>query len=109
MGILSTTLVYFAVFFIGYVIGLNRAVNAVMNLTKKNIGDLIPVYIASFEEGSYYLYDKNSAKFICQGKTLDEVAIALNNAKKIFAIVATSTNDDLKLQWFINGKFKEFQ
>lgn len=96
-------------FFMGYRNGYDKAAKKALMLEASDISNIIPVYIAEYEEGSYYLYDKNTSHFICQGKTLEEVGKALNNAKKYFAIVAMQKGSDIELQWYIKGKFSEIQ
>lgn len=100
---------YFIVFFAGYLYGLNKLANAVVNVAKNNmLGKIIPMYIAEYEEGNYYLYDKDTSLFVCQGKTLADLATALNNAKKFFAVVALPRGDSFELQWFVKGRFSNF-
>jgi len=44
---------------------------------------IVPTLIVEIQEGVLYLYDKKSKNFVCQGKTLDEVANLLENYNKI--------------------------
>lgn len=108
MGTFLTVASYFLVFFMGYLYGLNRLANAVVSVAKTNMGKIIPIYVAEYEQGNYYLYDKDTSVFICQGKTLDDVATALNNAKKFFAVVALPKGNTFELQWFVKGRFANF-
>jgi hypothetical protein len=96
------------VFFAGYMYGIRRIGNSAIQSFQKNASKLIPMFYIEVEENNYYVYDKETSNFICQGKTMDDVANALNNAKKTFAIVATPIGNDFQLQWFVNGKFKQF-
>ena len=43
----------------------------------------IPLLTVEIQEGVLYLYDKKSKIFVCQGRTLDEVANLLEQYKKI--------------------------
>lgn len=57
------------------------------------------------ENNHYYLYDRNTNKFYCQGSTLEEVAIALNKDKKInHALVVETQGNNQKFWVFKDGK-----
>lgn len=96
-------LVLLAVFVAGYVFGMSRARGIyVMQQSKKTT---IPVCIAEYQKGNYYLYDRDTNKFMCQAKTLEGLADELSRYKNItLAYVYVLGEGENKSFWIINGK-----
>lgn len=66
-----------------------------------------PFCIAEYEDGNYYLYDKESQAFLCQSITMAGLAEELSNNRKInIAFVLYPTGISNLMFWFIRGKVK---
>jgi hypothetical protein len=68
----------------------------------------IPVCIAECVENNYYLYEKDTDRFLCQAPSLAELPKSLFENKKInLALVMFPTETDADNFWIINGKIKK--
>ena len=87
---------YILIFLLGWTIGVKFYMYRLEKDVKKYAKDngivikevdgkpsIVPTLIVEIQEGVLYLYDKKSKNFVCQGKTLDEVANLLENYNKI--------------------------
>jgi len=72
----------------------NEQVHQIYNLEVERINDML------------YLFDKNNRDFVCQGKSVEELAKLAKEYKNI--IVATVIHDD-KVFMFVNGASKEYK
>jgi len=94
----------------GYYLGIRSALTAELT---KNLDQFIkrkssfPFCIAEYEDGNYYLYDKESQAFLCQSSTMAGLAEELSNNRKInIAFVLYPTGISNLMFWFIRGKVK---
>lgn len=98
------------VFGTGYYLGVRAAVGAeISKYISKYVKDQVvfPFCIAEFEAGNYYLYDKNTQAFLCQANTMEQLAVELNDTKKIgVAYVMLPEGNNQNLFWFVRGKVK---
>jgi hypothetical protein len=87
---------YVLVFLLGWTIGVKfymyRLEKDLKKYAKTNGIDLesieykpsgVPLLTVEIQEGVLYLYDKKTKVFVCQGRTLDEVAALLEQYNKI--------------------------
>lgn len=73
------------------------AKNKLNNYTPES---LAPVMTAHEENGTFYLYNKETGEFVAQAATFDGLALEALKNKVTFAYVIT---DDATF-WFINGR-----
>lgn len=108
MSTFTITSLLFISFVIGYFIGVRNATKVIANLIKNGMmdKDLVPFCVAEYEQGNFYLYEKDTNCFLCQGKTLDDVAFKLSTSKKkiTLAFVFLNMNGKNESFWIINGK-----
>jgi len=90
--------------FLGFVLGANLTLKAV-NRTRKKIAynNFLPLCFAEYLEGNYYLYSEKS-KFLCQSPTIDGLAKALSEIKKINIAFVVTNDGDHEMFWFAGGK-----
>lgn len=62
-----------------------------------------PLCITELDGNQLYLYDKKTKAFYCQAQTLEELALSLNQQRKID--VAFVQHNDERF-WFVNGKIE---
>lgn len=122
MNLLEFVLVLLLGMLIGHLIAIYQFQKAIRQLTE-NLGlnldtELINLHnklneslkeIFTLEteqiEGTFYLYDRESKDFICQGKTIDELA---ELAKRYKNIEYASVLHEGIVYTFMDGKAKEF-
>jgi hypothetical protein len=109
---LSLILVSALSFFIGHHLGVAK-IKAI--LTSRAFEEIrakamIPVCIAECVEQTYYLYEKDTDKFMCQASSFEELPKSLFDNKKInLALVMFPTSTDYENFWIINGKIKKLE
>lgn len=75
-----------------------------MDLEESLLDKIFKTCYVEQEGESYYLYDSNSSKFLCQGKDYDQLAKCLYNEHDIqVALVKKSEKEHL---WFDHGTIK---
>ena len=107
MTLIQLILVLIGVFAVGYYTGMRHAAKVIGKMLQNGMKDktLIPICVAEYQQGNFYLYDKETNKFMCQGKTLDDVARELSIYKKItLAFVFLCEDGKDQSFWIINGK-----
>jgi hypothetical protein len=71
---------------------------------------MIPVCVAECVEKNYYLYEKDTDKFMCQAPSLEELPKSLFDTKKInLALVLFPSEANNEHFWIINGKIKKLE
>lgn len=77
-----------------------EAFNDIMSKTRQHLIE-IPILVTECHENVILLYSKESNKFLCQGKTLEDVAHNLWSHKKV-PVAIVEHNDSML--WFIDGE-----
>lgn len=96
------------VYTVAYLHGTSNNIRVIKKLLEQSLTTtLFPVYLVEYEQGNYYLYDKETMKFVCQGTNLDEIASNLLADKKIgLAGAVQLIEDNLNVFWIVNGKIR---
>lgn len=105
---------YFLVLIIGFIIGfmmgetllafrISKVVNKKLLTTKISEPEIYQLYIET-EQGILYLWDSQKSEFVCQAKTVDELAkLALEYKNIQYAAVLHGEQNFM----FVNGTVKE--
>lgn len=99
-------------FFFGYQLGISKIKVMIADKVFEEIRAkaIIPVCVAECVEQNYYLYEKDTDKFMCQASSLEELPKSLFDTKKInLALVMFPTETNNESFWIINGKIKKLE
>jgi hypothetical protein len=110
MGIIINTLIALVIFNLGYFFGRQSVKYMLVDRVFREIQEkaAIPVCVAECVEKNYYLFEKDTDKFLCQAPSLDELPQSLFESKKIkLALVLFPTETHNENFWIINGKIKK--
>jgi hypothetical protein len=109
---LTLILVSAVCFFFGYQLGVAKIKLILADKAFKEIQDksMIPVCVVDCVEQTYYLYEKDTDKFMCQAPSLEELPKSLFDNKKInLALMMFPTETNNESYWIINGKVKKLE
>lgn len=109
---LTLVLVSALSFFFGYYLGIAKikAILASRAFQEIRAKAMIPVCVAEYVEHTYYLYEKDTDKFMCQAPSFEELPKSLFDNKKInLALVLFPTATNNENYWIINGKIKKLE
>lgn len=119
-------LLYAVIFFVGIIVGFRSGIshvrmqlaelivklekdpdafNDIVTKIKQRVIE-IPILVTECHENVILLYNKGTNKFLCQGKTLEDVAHNLWSHEKVS--VAIVEHDD-KMLWFVDGEVQTEQ
>ena len=109
---LTLVLVSAVCFFFGYQLGIAKIKLMLADKVFEEIRAkaMIPICVAECVGQNYYLYEKDTDKFMCQSASLEELPKNLFDNKKInLALVMFPKGTNSENYWIINGKIKKIE
>jgi hypothetical protein len=109
---LTLVLVAALFFFFGYQLGVFKVKTIIASRVFEEIRAkaMIPVCVAECVGQTYYLYEKDTDKFMCQASSFEELPQSLFDTRKInLALVLFPTASNSDNYWIINGKIKKLE